>query len=848
MPQIAPPMVGRAALLQDACRRALDGVGSVLTGPRGSGGGRLLAETVAALRRSGAAVAVLPDSAASPEHAFLSLLDRADAVRIEAAGPPSRGAQLGAALEALRLDALAVDAAAIGGLAADLLTALAETGTALVVNATGRTSVPDALLPLEAAGRLEQVPLPPLTDAEVAALAEHLLLDPVDAELAHALADLTGGRPGTLAEVVQDAVGTRAVRHTDGVWHLVRPLPSPRSVRSEVRDAFSGLPPDQRGWIAAVAIAGTIAADLAPRIAGPAATEGVDAAGWTVTEAGHVRIATVPARTSVTDSLDLRARVAVLRRLVEAVGSADRRLTDDERVALARWRIELGEPVDPLEALQLADRGGTPRETQELLLRAAVESGGAPAGAALADHLRRTRRPGEAIALIRAAMPGAATADERVQLVRVEAMTVGVVERRSAEALDALDEYLREYGPHADLLAVRAALLLLEARPQEALDSAGLALADPGRGAFADGFALLQVPLCLRELGQVRRSREAAERFAADDRAARAFPEGGALASWLPHELAVAGGLDLPVADAALTSLHANASADRLATHRPLYAYTLGCVRTQQGDPVAAAELLRDADTGAGGWRDGWRPRILAELAVAQALAGSTAEAAATLDRLIRIGSPPVQHGRLRLAQAQLAAARGDRQRAATLAAAVAARGVQAGLRLDAFDAEFAALRHGDRSAATRLLALGPDPAGEGRDAQRAYAVAVQAADPAAIDDAAVRLWAAGQRLHGIEAASVAAEAGSAVAARRLVAWLARTPNLRRPAGSQGGSIGLTTRERQVAVLAAAGASDRAIGLELGVTLRTAQTHLARAFAKLGVHRRADLCGLVDEQ
>ena len=48
-------------------------------------------------------------------------------------------------------------------------------------------------------------------------------------------------------------------------------------------------------------------------------------------------------------------------------------------------------------------------------------------------------------------------------------------------------------------------------------------------------------------------------------------------------------------------------------------------------------------------------------------------------------------------------------------------------------------------------------------------------------------------------------------------------------------------------MLAASGASDRAIATELGITLRTAQTHLGRAFTKLGVHRRADLRDLVGE-
>ena len=58
----------------------------------------------------------------------------------------------------------------------------------------------------------------------------------------------------------------------------------------------------------------------------------------------------------------------------------------------------------------------------------------------------------------------------------------------------------------------------------------------------------------------------------------------------------------------------------------------------------------------------------------------------------------------------------------------------------------------------------------------------------------------------------------------------------RRPA-----SAPLTSREREVAGLAAQGRSDAAIADVLGVSRRTVQTHLARAYAKLGIASRRDL-------
>jgi DNA-binding NarL/FixJ family response regulator len=51
----------------------------------------------------------------------------------------------------------------------------------------------------------------------------------------------------------------------------------------------------------------------------------------------------------------------------------------------------------------------------------------------------------------------------------------------------------------------------------------------------------------------------------------------------------------------------------------------------------------------------------------------------------------------------------------------------------------------------------------------------------------------------------------------------------------------LTTREREVAHLAARGLADRAIAEKLELSVRTVETHLARAYSKLGVQGRTEL-------
>lgn len=61
-----------------------------------------------------------------------------------------------------------------------------------------------------------------------------------------------------------------------------------------------------------------------------------------------------------------------------------------------------------------------------------------------------------------------------------------------------------------------------------------------------------------------------------------------------------------------------------------------------------------------------------------------------------------------------------------------------------------------------------------------------------------------------------------------------------KPLGAQAAVEGLTPREVEVLRLAAKGHTNRAIGLELGISDRTVQGHLANIFGKLGVTTRTE--------
>ena len=58
------------------------------------------------------------------------------------------------------------------------------------------------------------------------------------------------------------------------------------------------------------------------------------------------------------------------------------------------------------------------------------------------------------------------------------------------------------------------------------------------------------------------------------------------------------------------------------------------------------------------------------------------------------------------------------------------------------------------------------------------------------------------------------------------------------------GSDALTPAERRVALLAAEGMTNGGIATSLYISMKTVESHLARAYRKLGVKSRAELAGL----
>jgi DNA-binding CsgD family transcriptional regulator len=122
--------------------------------------------------------------------------------------------------------------------------------------------------------------------------------------------------------------------------------------------------------------------------------------------------------------------------------------------------------------------------------------------------------------------------------------------------------------------------------------------------------------------------------------------------------------------------------------------------------------------------------------------------------------------------------------------------------------------------------------------------------DASGLDEAAHRFAELGMNLFAAEAsaesASVSRAQGAARTARRAAAWAdelaAGCEGPQTPALARAGDAGtLSSREHEVAMLAAQGMTNRSIAERLEISERTVENHLQRAYIKLGITARDEL-------
>lgn len=573
------------------------------------------------------------------------------------------------------------------------------------------------------------------------------------------------------------------------------------------------------------------------------------------------------------------ARRHLLIRLADALDH-DSRQGDDAVFRTVSWRLEAGDRQEPDELLRAAVRANQSFDHQlaERLARAGLASfEGRTAGGEhsvrevltvqLALALMRDNRHAEAHALLEQIEDDVVASPDRDlqdDYLDTRFWVCGLGLGHVQEVRHLLDRYADRHPgagvAEPGLTAYRANLLLWEGRP-----TAALALAEPLIEAEGEEVSDLQRMLALEtcsealvSLGLHTRAAHLWERLRAmavggAGRALSAEAEADLQALWAAQ---LDGRYDeiLPVVSRVRDQLENSPDV----VTRGLASLALGRILMMTGQLSRAQEVLLDAVADLRrvdlGGTLGWAMSILS---VTTAQTGRPEEARRWRDQArTALGSTfnPRQAADLVAADVWLAVAEGDSTTACSLALAGAARYPE--LQLARAWQLHLAVRVGERgprsAAALREIA---DHAECSYPALLAdHADALRTGDGRVLETVADRFAERGLVVLAAEAATQAGAAhratGSTDGVRRTTARAAvltaqfdalSTPALEAPHEV----VELSRRELDVARLAADGLTNAAIAERLVVSVRTVESHLYQAFAKLGVDSRAELAPLV---
>lgn len=869
------PLVGRVAELDSLHRGLLAGTGALLVGAAGTGKSRLAQALLALAADSGRGTATVRATEASA------------ALRLGAFAPlvSEAVARAGSEVELL-LGAAAAVAEAVGPrgvlvvddvhLLDDVSLALVHhlaAGDDVVVVATARSASPGVepvpgVTALWKDGLLTRVEIGALDPATTEAMAEALLGGPLDGASARRLFDLSLGNPLYVRELVLGAIDDGGLRLTTGVWRLADDLRASSRLHELLALRTGSLPDAEHDVLDLLAVAGWLPLDLLTRLVDDDAVDALAGRGLlTVGDEGGEPVARLVHPLygeSLRSQLGPVADRKLRRRLADAL-EAEGADDDDSVLRLAMWRLDGGGHVAPetmVRAAVLAQR----RYDEALALRlaeAARALGRHPdadlvAGMALVamgrhteceqplreaidhavdDHQRGVAasqlgaalfmvlgRPDDALDVLEKAQktitdPGW-LAELDAQIANIDGLRgqVAAAIERVAPFFDSIDRRV--------LIAASVAAgpsLTVAGRAADAVDLADHALAEPASGAQRDALADVFVQGCSKAfaLGELGRLVEA---------------EAQAQAS---YQAAVSVG-----------SVNGMAWGAMLLGRTALLR---GHLRTASTAFSEGAALFDDAN------EPGFQRWCIAGVALTAASRGRGEEAGSALEALAAVGPTEVRlmDVDVERARAWTIAAGGDessaRQQlldAARVQDALGAHGMALAAlhdlaRLDGGRVALDSLTDAHRSVQGQLAAA--------RICAIEAAAGGNAAELAEAGDAFVRL---GTDLYAAEcfaaAAAASRRAGNPRQADRWDAAAARAAERCEGAAtmllrSRGPATSLTRREREVAALAAAGRSNREIAQTLGVSLRTAENHLQRAYLKLGVSRRDELATALGE-
>lgn len=864
------PLAGRRDELREMVRLfTTGGRGLILAGPAGVGKTRLALELLGRVEAvGGRTVRVIGTRAASgiPLGAFASVLPPPS--RGRGAGVDDRAYHLGLCAQHLvaeaggkKLAILVDDAHLLDDASATLVHQLATYAMAFVV-ITVRSDEPcsDPILALWKDDTLRRMEVGNLSEPEMDEVLHAALGPSIDRGAVHRLATASGGNVLFLRELVLGALADGTLRFERGIWRLVGTF-SPSSRLTEMVEArLSGFTPDERLLVDLLAVGEPLGATELQQF-GNAAAGDLERRGFLSSRMDGTRLLVRLAHPMYADVL--KAKMPALRRRELArllVGMADATggTPGDDVLRIATWRLEAGGPQDPdllFEAATIA-RWRYDFALAERLAVAAREAGAGFEASLLAAQLISLQGRGQDAEELLARLVDEAMTDRQRGLVACARLDNDVFHRgrieRGLAMAEAAEQEISDPEWRDNLAARRGAVVYGTSGPKAHMQSFATLHERASGGAFV--YASIISANSLARVGRLHDAQVTAERaFEAQSNLDEHF-------DWYPwthlffrnEALAHAGRIDDAVSSA--EELYRQALREGSPEQQAWFAWQLCKMSPDRGHFRSATQYGREAVTLF--HQLGWplfEHFALIHLAIAHALTGDAASATEALRRDAALELPkdcyyPVDR---EMADAWIAAANGDLREAAARFRQAAEIGAEIDDRVGQAGALHSLARIGQPSgAAAGLSDLTQHIEGDLVRARAAHATALAAGDAAALETVADRFDAMGATVLAAEAAADAAvlwrkDREPRRAARLETRAMALAKSCEDPATpalqAVSGRAELTRAERETALLAIRGRSNKEIAAQLEISIRTVENHLQRSYQKLGISGRSEL-------
>lgn len=862
------PLVGRAEELR-LLRDLLTGPrprSVVLAGPSGVGKTRLGHECLLIAEEAGLTTLQVMATRSAAQLPFGAVTSLLQATLPEPGTVDDRGDLLRRSVAALeepsedrRLLLFVDDAHLLDDASATLIHQVAATGAAIVLATVGAGEpAPDPVVALWKDGLARRVEVGGLGRESIEELLSAVLGGPVDPATAVELGKRCQGNVLFLRELVIGALDDRSLYEDGGLWRLGRPL-SPSARLVEIVEARLGqLDEDERALMELVSYGEPLGQAELATLCDPALAESLERRDLLASHLDRRRLQVHLAHPIYGDVVRARTPELRVRKIAQSLADAVEKTgyeRHDDLLRVATWHFLAGggDPEILLEGAMIA-RWRYDFPLAESLARAAVDEGAGFDAAFLAARLAGLRgRRDEAEGELAVLATGAADDRQRGQV--AVARFDNAFARTGRDDLGVLDEAestITDPDWRNRLESRRLVVLLNTQGPRAGADAAQPLVAEARGEALA--FACLVGAYGLARLGRLDAALEMSDR----GHAARQTID--APLAWYPWWHTVTRCLALlhagrfEEAEKTIAAHHSQALAEGSSEAQAVFAVLGANAVSDRGRVRTAAQRAREAL--AVNQQLGHLVLVRQDhiaLALALALGGRAGEAADELAALDALGLPRMLCDEVDLLQARAwtAAAAGDLPEACNQLDQAADLGEEIGDLVGEVAALHGLARLGRaREVNDRLAGVSAQVEGGLAPARAAHAAALAHDDAAALGQVSHDFEALGADLLATEAAADAAvarrqagELREAAAAERRAGILAE--RCEDPATPALQAIELRARltpsEREAAVLAASGRSNKEIAAQLYLSSRTIENRLQRVYEKLGISGRADL-------